>query len=198
MSACVHVPAQKCSERRIQPQIRAVPGKCRDGASNLSSPSTSSAQQGTCGQPCCTARRQNKTPLGKGINPSQEGCYNVVLIGTDNPSGFHRLIDFPRSFPAITALVSFPGDLKMGQRLFLDFPTWFRVQYETQECEAAFHCLVLVKYEQGNHLIQSVRIYYIPVDSKLSCQTRKAACFKQARENNQFSFNVSGENCNPP
>lgn len=161
-------------------------------------PSTCGAGQGTCRRLCSTSGQQNKTPLGKGTNPPQEGCCKVVLIGTDNPSGFHRLIDFPQSFPAITALVSFPSDLKMGQRLFLDFPTRFRVQYETQECEAAFHCLVLVKYEQGNHLIQSVWIYYTPVHSKLSWRPRKAACFRQATENNQFSLNVRGENCNPP
>lgn len=120
MSACVHVPAWKCTEMGIQPQIQAVPGKCRDGASERFLLPPPLAQSRVPGAGFCPP----------GTNLPQEGCNNVVLIGTDNPSGFHGLIGFPLSFPAITALIPFPGDIKMGQHLFLDFPTQFRVQYE--------------------------------------------------------------------
>lgn len=139
MSACAHVPAWKCTEMGIQPQIQAVPGEYRDGASECFLLPPLSVQSRVPGAGFCPP----------GTNLPREGCDNVVLIGTDNLSRFHGLIDFPCSFPAITALISFPGDIKMGQHLFLDFPTQFRVQYKTQECEVAFHCLVLVKYEQG-------------------------------------------------
>lgn len=122
----------------------------------LSSPFTSGPEQGTCRWSCYIVGWQKETLLGKGTNTSQENCCHVLLTGTNNPSEFHRLTDFSHSFPAVTAPISFPHDLKMGQHLFLDFPTGFRVQYKLQECEAAFHCLVLVKYEQGNSLIQSV------------------------------------------
>lgn len=39
---------------------------------------------------------------------------------------------------------------------------------ETQECEAALLCFVLVKHEQEDHLHQSGWIYYIPAHSELS------------------------------
>ena len=135
-------------------QIQADPDKYRDKASKRPLPLHLRRRAGHPRVAVLHSGAAERHLAGKRDKSTQEGFCGVVLVGTNNPSGLHRLIDFPHSFPATTALVSFPRDLKTGQRLFFDFPARFRVQYGTRECEASFHCLVLVKYEQGKQLIQ--------------------------------------------